>query len=343
MSSPCGRYRPPDLSDTATITAPSLDSRSALTDPTFPNPWIATRAPFRDMPSRASASRVTNMTPRPVASRRPSDPPISTGLPVTTAVTVWRLCMEYVSMIHAITRSLVFTSGAGTSASGPSVTIVAHDRDRGDDLLFGVAQDLVEPGVELEQLGGVVEALHHRFERVLLGQEGVLLGPDELALGLDCRIAHRAASVRECVEQPIQGLLQRLPVALPPHGKAGDQRLGGIRWPAAAELHSVFLGDYNIIRPGGALHEARDVGPVIGVMILIRLELHNRAEAAQLGREAPGLGDTRGGEDAPPAEQRQRHARSGSHPLQVTHRQMGDAHQRGPPLSCFPPLVQPAR
>ena len=40
-------------------------------------------------------------------------------------VTVWRWCMEYVSMIHAITRSLVFTSGAGTSESGPSVWMMA--------------------------------------------------------------------------------------------------------------------------------------------------------------------------------------------------------------------------
>ncbi len=64
------------------------------------------------------------MQPRPVASRRPSEPPISTGFPVTTAVTVWRLCMEYVSMIHAITRSLVFTSGAGTSESGPKISMM---------------------------------------------------------------------------------------------------------------------------------------------------------------------------------------------------------------------------
>src|SRR5207244_12117963 len=50
----------------------------------------ATRAPLRLIPSLASVSRVTIMQPRPVASRRPSDPPISTGLPVTTDVTVWR-------------------------------------------------------------------------------------------------------------------------------------------------------------------------------------------------------------------------------------------------------------
>lgn len=64
------------------------------------------------------------MQPRPVASRRPSEPPISTGLPVTTDVTVWRMCIEYVSMIHAITRSFVLTSGAGTSESGPSVWMI---------------------------------------------------------------------------------------------------------------------------------------------------------------------------------------------------------------------------
>ena len=43
---------------------------------------------------------------------------------VTTAVTVCRACMEYVSMIHAITRSLVLTSGAGTSESGPNVEMI---------------------------------------------------------------------------------------------------------------------------------------------------------------------------------------------------------------------------
>ena len=32
--------------------------------------------------------------PRPVASGRPSEPPKSSGLPVTTAVTVWRMCIE---------------------------------------------------------------------------------------------------------------------------------------------------------------------------------------------------------------------------------------------------------
>ena len=54
----------------------------------------ATVAPLTFRPRCASACRVTIMQPRPVASRRPSEPPISTGLPVTTAVTVWRTCME---------------------------------------------------------------------------------------------------------------------------------------------------------------------------------------------------------------------------------------------------------
>ncbi len=60
-----------------------------MTEPTLPNPCTATVAPFTVIPRCASACFVTNMQPRPVASRRPSEPPNSTGLPVTTAVTVW--------------------------------------------------------------------------------------------------------------------------------------------------------------------------------------------------------------------------------------------------------------
>ncbi len=73
---------------------PWFSMSCAATEPTLPKPCTATRVPSTGMRSRFSASRVTSMHPRPVASRRPSEPPISTGLPVTTAVTVWRLCME---------------------------------------------------------------------------------------------------------------------------------------------------------------------------------------------------------------------------------------------------------
>jgi hypothetical protein len=34
--------------------------------------------------------------------------------------------MEYVSITHAITRSFVFTSGAGTSESGPRPSMIAE-------------------------------------------------------------------------------------------------------------------------------------------------------------------------------------------------------------------------
>ena len=76
-------------------------------------------------PTCFADSRATIITPRPVASRRPADPPISSGLPVTTAVSVWPTCMLYVSMIHAIVCSLVFTSGAGTSFSGPMASMIS--------------------------------------------------------------------------------------------------------------------------------------------------------------------------------------------------------------------------
>ena len=52
----------------------------------MPKPWTATVAPLMSRPRCFAASRVTIITPRPVASRRPSEPPISIGLPVTTAV-----------------------------------------------------------------------------------------------------------------------------------------------------------------------------------------------------------------------------------------------------------------
>src|SRR5258708_4794835 len=75
-SIPFALYRAPLLSPRPTIFAPFLDSKSAVTEPTLPNPWTATRAPSTRIPSLARASRVTKPQPRPVASRPPSAPPI---------------------------------------------------------------------------------------------------------------------------------------------------------------------------------------------------------------------------------------------------------------------------
>ncbi|MGZ3330858.1 MAG: Glu/Leu/Phe/Val family dehydrogenase, partial [Gemmatimonadaceae bacterium] len=55
---------------------------------------IVTQEALRHLGLPATGARVAIMTPRPVASWRPSEPPISTGLPVTTAVTVWPMRME---------------------------------------------------------------------------------------------------------------------------------------------------------------------------------------------------------------------------------------------------------
>ncbi len=73
-----------------------------------------------------SVARLTRYaTPRPVASRRPSEPPSSTGLPVTMLGTVWPMCTEYVSIIHAMTCSFVPRSGAITSTCGPMNGIIS--------------------------------------------------------------------------------------------------------------------------------------------------------------------------------------------------------------------------
>src|SRR5690606_34061545 len=53
---------------------------------------------------------------------------------------------------------------------------VEPNRARDYDLVLGTAQDLVDPGLEVQALRRVVEARHHRFERILLRQECVLVG-----------------------------------------------------------------------------------------------------------------------------------------------------------------------
>ena len=71
------------------------------------------------MPLTLSASIVEIATPSPVADVRPSDPPKTMGLPVTTPGTEKPAFTEYVSIIQAMLRSSVPTSGAGISRSGP--------------------------------------------------------------------------------------------------------------------------------------------------------------------------------------------------------------------------------
>ncbi len=68
-------------------------SRRAATLPTLPKPCTATRSPFSVSPSDFTASNTVEVTPRPVASTRPSEPPRSRGFPVTTPGTVMPRCM----------------------------------------------------------------------------------------------------------------------------------------------------------------------------------------------------------------------------------------------------------
>ena len=94
MSSPRVLQMPPLLSDTAMIVAPSSPSSRAATLPAFPKPCTATLAPFSAIFFSRQASRVTNWTPRAVASLRPWEPPICSGLPVTTPSCVDPTVME---------------------------------------------------------------------------------------------------------------------------------------------------------------------------------------------------------------------------------------------------------
>src|SRR5438477_1754909 len=119
-SNPFSLYKPPPISASPTILYPDLAIKSAAIEPTFPNPWITVRQPSFFIPSFSTALSTQIITPRPVASFLPRDPPSSIGLPLTTAVVACPTCIAYVSITHAIVLSLVPTSGAGTSRSGPS-------------------------------------------------------------------------------------------------------------------------------------------------------------------------------------------------------------------------------
>src|ERR1039458_9196820 len=137
-SIPALLYRPPPTSAMPTTLYPPWCISWAAFEPTLPKPCTITRLLSRDRPSFLMASSHTPSTPRPVASRRPREPPMLMGFPVTHAVTVCRMCMEYVSIIQAMICSLVLTSGAGTSFSGPRSGAADVDGLSGDARRHGL-------------------------------------------------------------------------------------------------------------------------------------------------------------------------------------------------------------
>jgi hypothetical protein len=72
------------------------------------------------MPSSANTARTDTTTPVAVAPACKRVPPSESGLPVTAPGMFWPVTIDSVSMSQAMTRPSVFTSGAGTSRSGPS-------------------------------------------------------------------------------------------------------------------------------------------------------------------------------------------------------------------------------
>ena len=71
-------------------------------------------------------SRLHITTPAAVPPACSAVPPIDSGLPVTDAVIASPWAIEIVSISQAITRPSVFTSGAGTSLSGPSSGMISQ-------------------------------------------------------------------------------------------------------------------------------------------------------------------------------------------------------------------------
>ncbi len=73
----------PVLSPTARTFTPRFTNSWQVTDPTLPKPCTTAVAVSGRIFSSSRAAMAVITTPRPVASRRPTIPPISTGLPVT--------------------------------------------------------------------------------------------------------------------------------------------------------------------------------------------------------------------------------------------------------------------
>ena len=71
----------------ATTVAPSAAANRANVEPTLPKPCTAIRRPASGRSSFRSAATRQNSAPLAVASSRPSEPPIASGLPVTTPST----------------------------------------------------------------------------------------------------------------------------------------------------------------------------------------------------------------------------------------------------------------
>ena len=86
---------------------------------------MTARRPAIGMPSSTNAARAHTRHPDEVAPAWARVPPIDSGLPVTDPGWWWPWVIDSVSISHAITRPSVFTSGAGTSRSGPSSGLIS--------------------------------------------------------------------------------------------------------------------------------------------------------------------------------------------------------------------------
>ena len=128
-------------------------------------------------------------------------------------------------------------------------------------------------------------------------------------------------------------LLERPTVPFPLDGKHRDKGLGRTPRPLSTELYGVLFCDYNIIPSGGDPHEPLEVFPAIGVMVLIRHELHACAGRPELRREAFRISDACGRGHPPPSQHFELLPPSGPHALEMRNREprRADRRPRRPP------------
>src|SRR5687767_2033033 len=146
----------------------------------------------------------------------------------------------------------------------------SHDGTGHDDLFFGVPQHLVQAGLEIEEFGRAIEALHHRFERVLLVEKPVLVRPDD--------------SFSRKSEFGCHGEEKASP-ALAGGSRGGRARVEGAFQEAidvfCPLLHYKLLG--NIPQPAGA-------GPPTSELDCVLERTYSEAVLRHVQRERPDLG-----------------------------------------------------
>src|ERR1035441_1486588 len=139
---------------------------SAALEPTLPKPCTITRVLSRDRPSFWQASSQTIITPRPVASRRPREPPMLMGFPVTHVALPVYPAGKGSNFIEGDVGSVADAAFGRTARDGMlhaearedlEVAVIHLHRDVDREFAVGITQNAPQALIKVELLGRQVK------------------------------------------------------------------------------------------------------------------------------------------------------------------------------------------